>query len=166
MKLSLRTSILVGIAVVLLLMTIPSTIRAFMDQGPYLFTHQFFEDLLARLWGPGRLRFVVQPVVASFLGFRDGSKDKRLGLPPFFLILVRHASQRGDLLRGAFNSVRDLVVLAIIADLVAQYLIFRRVNAPAALLVGPVLIAGPYSLLRALANLPSAQRPRGAAQPL
>jgi hypothetical protein len=48
--------------------------------------------------------------------------------------------------------IRDLVAIGIILDAVAQFLIFRQIHPGAALRVGPVLIATPYALARALSN--------------
>jgi hypothetical protein len=45
-----------------------------------------------------------------------------------------------------------LVAIAIILDLIAQAIILREVHPAAALLLGPVLIAVPYSIFRTLAN--------------
>jgi len=56
------------------------------------------------------------------------------------------------LLRSAFASVRNLVAIAIILDVVSQFLIFHEIHPGAALLLGPVLIAVPYALSRALTN--------------
>jgi hypothetical protein len=108
--------------------------------------------MLARLSGAGRLRFILQPMAAVFIGMRDGIRDSRLGSPPFLSALVFQRERRKDLLRGAFAAVRDLVAVAIILDVIAQFLIFRNVHSGAALLLGPVLITLPYSISRALAN--------------
>jgi hypothetical protein len=57
----------------IVLAALPGQIRRFLQTGePYLFSHHFFEDMLARLSGPGRLRFILQPAIALFLGIRDG----------------------------------------------------------------------------------------------
>jgi hypothetical protein len=55
-------------------------------------------------------------------------------------------------MRSALASVRDLVAVAILLDVVAQFLIFRMVHPGAALLLGPVLIGFPYASSRALTN--------------
>jgi hypothetical protein len=55
-------------------------------------------------------------------------------------------------LRSAFVSVRDLVAIAILLDVISQFLIFHEVRPGAALVVGPVLITLPYVLARALTN--------------
>lgn len=154
MKISLsRSSILTALVIVVLLAALPGTIQRLVRTGdPYLLTRQFFEDLLARLSGPGRLRFILQPVTAIFIGMRDGIRDSRLGYPPFLSALVSLHGHRRNLLLSGFASVRDLVAIAIILDVIAQFLIFRNVYPGAALLLGPVLITLPYSISRALAN--------------
>jgi len=63
-------------------------------------------------------------------------------------------------LRGALASVRNLVAVAILLDVASQFLIFRRVNPFAALLLGPVLIGLPYASSRALTNRIAGRRPR------
>ena len=154
MKISLsRSSILTALAIAILLAALPGAIARLARTGnPYLLTQQFFEDILARLSGPGRLRFILQPLTAALLGLRDGKKDSQAGCPPFLVALVCHRAHRSNLLRSAFASVRDLVAIAVILDLISQFLIFREVRPGAALVLGPMLIAVPYSISRALAN--------------
>jgi hypothetical protein len=154
MKISVsRSSILTALAIAILLAALPSTIARLVRTGdPYLLTKQFFEDMLVRLSGAGRLRFILQPVAALFVGMRDGIKDSRVGCPPFLSALLSHPARRTDLLRSAFASVRDLVAIAIILDVISQFLIFQEVHPGAALVLGPVLISLPYSISRALAN--------------
>jgi hypothetical protein len=148
-----RSSILQWVVVAILLTALPGAVHTIIQtHDPYLFTRQFFEDILARLSGPGRLRFILQPVVAIFLGSRDGMKDARLGHAPFLWVLLFHRNRRSDAFRSAINSLRNLVALAILMDVIAQILIFRQVRPGAALLVGPVLIGVPYGLARAFAN--------------
>src|SRR5262249_19527011 len=93
-----------------------------------------------------------QPVAASLVGIRDGKSDAHGGRPAFLSALAFHGSGRLGLLRNALASIRDLVAIAIILDVVAQLLIFENVHPGAALLLGPVLIAVPYSISRAIAN--------------
>jgi hypothetical protein len=154
MKISFsRSSVLAAIAIVILVSALPGAIRRIIQSGdPYLFTRQFFLDLRARLSGPGRMRFIVQPAVAVLLGLRDGKRDSRTGRPPFLFGLVFHRVHTRALWGSAVASVRDLVAFAIILDVISQLLIFREVHPGAALLLGPILIAVPYSIARALAN--------------
>jgi hypothetical protein len=153
--------ILTAVAVVILLSAVPSEIQRFLRTGsPYLLTNKFFSDILARFSGPGRFRFIIQPLMAVVIGIRDGRRDAREGRPPFLLALVSGGRHKKDLLRGAFASVRNLVAIAIILDVISQYLIFREIHPGAALLVGPLLIAVPYALSRAFANRISQRAPR------
>lgn len=148
-----RTSILSAVVIAVLLAALPGAIRKLIQTGdPYLLTERFFQDILARLSGPGRLRFIVQPTVAIILGMRSGIKDAREGVPPFLWALAFHGKRRRVLLRSAFASIQDLVAIAILLDVISQVLIFHEVRPGAALLVGPLLITLPYVLARALSN--------------
>ena len=56
------------------------------------------------------------------------------------------------MLKTAFVDVSTLIAVAILLDCISQFLILRAVYPGAALVVGPVLIAIPYSVSRALSN--------------
>jgi hypothetical protein len=145
-----RSSVLTLVVVLALLAALPGSIyRVIQTRDLYLFSRHFFADILARLSGPGRLRFIIQPSMAILLGARDGAKDARAGARPFF---AAHRGHRRQLLRDTFASIRDLIAIAILLDMISQLLIFRGVRVGAALVVGPVLIALPYALSRALSN--------------
>jgi hypothetical protein len=159
-----RSWILPAIVLAILLALTPHALyRAIKTGDFYLFTGAFFGDMLARLHGPGRLRFILQPTVAILLGIRDGRKDAREGMPPFLWSLIFHKELRPRLLKEMLTSVRNIVSVAILLDLISQYLIFHMIRPGAALVLGPVLIAAPYSLTRAWTNRFS--RPRGAGAP-
>ncbi len=148
-----RDWILPIIVLAILLAFIPQALyRVFKTGDPYLFTNQFFGDMLARLHGPGRLRFILQPTVAILLGIRDGRRDALAGATPFLWGLIFHKELRPQLLKQMLTSVRNIVAIAILLDLISQYLIFHLVRPGAALVLGPVLIALPYSCARALSN--------------
>jgi len=147
------SSILSGVVIAILVAALPGAILKIIQTGDlYLFTNHFFQDILARLSGPGRLRFILQPTVAIILGTRNGMKDASAGLPPFLWALVLHGEHRRELLRSSLASTRNLLAIAILLDLVSQFLIFHEIRPGAALVVGPVLIAVPYALARALSN--------------
>ena len=154
MKISIsRSSLLTALVIVALSVAVPFAVVEFIKTGEfYMLSHRFVDDMAARLHGPGRLRFILQPVAAIVLGARDGVKDARAGNRPFLWGLVFGRGSRRDLIRSALASVRNLVAVAILLDMVAQLLIFRMVHPGAALLFGPVLIALPYAIARALTN--------------
>ena len=65
------SSTLVSLALTFLLAALPVAIRRLARTGdPYLLTRQFFDDILARISGPGRLRFTLHPPAALLVGFR------------------------------------------------------------------------------------------------
>jgi hypothetical protein len=127
-------------------------IYAYHHGGFYLFSRQFLEDLPKRLTGPGRFRFILQPTVAIILGIRAGKADAQLGRAPYLFSLFFRGEQRSALLGEAFEHLATLVGAAILLDAVLQFLILHEIFPGAALVVGPVLIAFPYSLSRALSN--------------
>jgi len=146
------TLILASLTLLVLLLSLPGSLReAFERGGFYLFSREFFEDLPKRLTGPGRFRFVLQPAVALLLGLRDGLGDARAGRPPYLYSLVFYQGRR-ELLRSGFNTVVNLMLMGILLDSIAQWLILGASYPVAALVVGPVLIMLPYTLARALTN--------------
>jgi len=141
------------LVILVLVASIPSSLRyAYQHGGFYMFSKQFLIDLPKRLNGPGRFRFVLQPVVAIFLGIRAGVADGRAGRLPYIFSLLTDGRHRWELMKEGFAQVATLVGVAILLDAVSQWLILRAIYPGPALVVGPVLIAFPYSVSRALAN--------------
>jgi hypothetical protein len=139
------------LAALILLAAIPSAVRDTLDTGRvYLFSRQFLDELPQRLTGPGRLRFVLQPLVAILLGWRSGRADVRAGRPAYLYGLVTGSVDRKASLRNGLAVVRDLVAVGIVLDAVAQLLIYQQVHPGAAVVIGPVLICLPYAVSRAL----------------
>jgi len=152
MKLT-RSTIITGLAVLVLVAAIPSAVRETFERGRiYLFSWEFLADLPARLTGAGRLRFVFQPTMAILLGLRGGLADGRAGRPPYLMGLLFDPLHRREYVRTGLRNIRDLVAIGIILDVVAQFLIFRQVHPGAALVIGPLLITMPYALARAVTN--------------
>jgi len=148
-----RSTIITGLAVLVLVAALPSAIREALESGRiYLLSREFVADLPARFTGPGRLRFVLQPTMAILLGLRGGLADARAGRPPYVMGLLFDPRHRWEYVRTGVTTIRDLVAVGIILDVVAQFLIFWQVHPGAALLIGPVLITGPYALARAVTN--------------
>ncbi|WP_431273043.1 hypothetical protein ACQ858_12395 [Variovorax ureilyticus] len=153
MKFNRRTlsTIITVVAGLVLLAALPSAIVDTFETGRiYLFSHQFLEELPQRFTGPGRMRFILQPAVAVFLGIRGGRLDAQMGRSPYLYALLTGADDRRALLRSGLAAVRDLVSMSIVFDVVAQFLIYGRVYPGAAVVLGPVLICLPYSVARAL----------------
>ena len=147
------TIILAALTLIVLLLSAPGSLRDNYERGwIYLFSSDFFADIPKRLTGPGRFRFILQPLFAIFLGIRSGRADAREGRPPYIYGLLFHREHRGELMRSAFKTVINLMLMGILLDAIAQWLIFGVSHPGAALVVGPVLILLPYSLARAISN--------------
>ena len=156
------STIVTALAVLILVAAIPSAVRDTFESGRvYLFSREFLDELPQRFTGPGRFRFVVQPLVAIFLGWRGGMGDARAGRPPYLYGLLAGGTDRKELLRGGLRAIRDLIAVGIVLDAVAQLLIYGEVHPAAALVVGPVLICIPYAVARALTNRVAGLMQRG-----
>jgi hypothetical protein len=99
------------------------------------------------------LRFVVQPVTAMLLGIRSGLADAQAGRPPYLYGVLMQRHRRRALVRSGFETVVNLLRMGMLMDAVCQWFILGVSYPGAALVVGPVLIGGPYTLARALESL-------------
>jgi len=146
-------TIVTVVAVLTLLAALPSAVLDTFETGRvYLFSQQFLEDLPQRFSGPGRFRFVLQPLIAMLVGWRGGLGDARAGRPPYLYGLFMDGENRRELIRSGITAIRNLVAMGILMDALAQLLIYRQVHPGAALVVGPILICLPYAMARALTN--------------
>ncbi len=110
------------------------------------------ERVIARVTGPLSMRFMLQPLMATMLGIRDGRLDAKAGNPPFVMEVLFHPADRKKALRSALKSLLTPIVLGSVLDAVAQYLIFHQVRPFWALVVGTLVIGLPYSAARGLTN--------------
>ena len=125
---------LAACTIIVLFAALPGAVRHALETGDvYMFSRSFLDDLPRRLTGPGRLRFIFQPIVAISLGIMSGKREVRAQLINLFLF-------------------------SILLDLVAQRLILGGAYPAAALVVGPVLISAPFLIARACANHVRRQR--------
>jgi hypothetical protein len=151
------TTVLAVLTVFALALSVPASLREAYERGGfYVFTRQFLDDIPRRLGGPGRFRFLLQPAVAIALGIIAGRSDARAGRPSYLHAVFFGHEDRTALVRGAFRSIANLLLMGILVDSVCQWLILGTSYPGAALVVGPILIVAPYSLSRALAYHASA----------
>jgi hypothetical protein len=112
----------------------------------------FVDGLLARLDGPMSLRLLLQPLMALFFAYRDGRRDAQAGRPPYFWALFSDAEHRPAMLQSGWKSVGKVFVIAILLDLIFQYLVFQNFRPIGAVVAGLVLAIVPYVLLRGPVN--------------
>lgn len=113
---------------------------------------RIFENLIGRVSGPMKFRLILQPLMATIFAIRSGLKDAKGGRPAYFWALFTDSAHRQDLLRDGWKSVGRVFILAIIIDVVYQFIVFRWVYPVEALLVAAILAFIPYLLIRGPVN--------------
>ena len=147
------TILLAGLTLIVLALSAPASLRDAFDRGGfYLFSLDFLKEIPQRLTGPGRFRFFMQPLIAIILGIGSGRADAKAGRPPFIYGLIFHPELRGEMMKSAYRTVANLVLMGILLDSLFQWILFGVSHPGAALVVGPVLILLPYMIARAFAN--------------
>lgn len=118
------------------------------------------EELLARIWenlagrldGPMKFRLLLQPTVAAIFAIRAGLKDAHEGRPPYFWTIFTDPAQRSELLREGWKAVSKVFIVAVVIDVVYQYLVFRWFYPGEALITAFILAFVPYLLIRGPVN--------------
>lgn len=146
-----RRILLWALVVCMVLAALPGAVQDTLETGRvYLFSKQFVEDLPRRFTGPGRRRFMFQPLMAVLLGVFGGLRDARKGETPYIFALLFHAKKRRQLLRSGIAAIGDLLAMGILVDAAAQLLIYGRIYPGPALVLGPMFICIPYASSRGL----------------
>ncbi len=158
---SRRTTLAIGLLTLAVLgVSIPGALRDASERGGfYLFSMEFLLDIPKRLAGPGRLRFLIQPVLAILIGIRSGRADAAAGRPALLRGLFLLADHRRKLLRDSFESIAALLLMGILMDSVFQWILLGVSYPGAALVIGPVLITVPYAAARTVACVAGRQAP-------
>jgi hypothetical protein len=113
---------------------------------------RFWEDVMGRVGGPMTFRLILQPIMAAFFAVRSGLKDSKEGKPAYFWALFTDSVHRRNMLRDGWKSVGKVFVIAIIIDLVYQWIVFRWFYPVEALLVAAILAFIPYLVIRGPVN--------------
>jgi hypothetical protein len=111
-----------------------------------------FENLADRVGGPLTFRLILQPTVAILLAIRDGRKDAREGHVPYFWALFTEPAHRQELLRQGWKAVAKVFSVAIVIDVVYQFIVLRWVYPGETLIVAFILACLPYLLIRGPVN--------------
>ncbi len=109
----------------------------------------FMDGLMDRVNGPMSFRLLLQPLMACFFAFRDGRKDAREERTPFFWGLFTDPEHLGYLLKSGWRGVGKVFIIAMVLDVVFQWVFFKNFRAARApLYAGVILAVIPYVLLR------------------
>ena len=109
---------------------------------------RFSENLVGRVHGPMNFRLIMQPLMAVFFAIRDGRKDAHDGRVPYFWALFTEPGHRRELLRNGWKSVAKIFIIAIVLDVIYQFIVVRWFYPGEALVVAFFLAIIPYVLLR------------------
>jgi hypothetical protein len=104
-------------------------------------------ETVSRIAGPLVFRFILQPLVASAFAIFDGIRDARLGRAPHLAEIPALRNGRADRIREGL-AVSRVLTLAIIVDLLYQYVALAEFRPLQALIVGLSLACMPYLLMR------------------
>jgi hypothetical protein len=110
------------------------------------------ENLIGRVSGPMHFRVYLQPVMAMVFAILAGIADARAGRPPYFWSIFTDPAHRAELVRAGWKDVGKVFILAIVLDVVYQYIVARFVYPGEALLVALLLAIVPYLVVRGLAT--------------
>ena len=95
-------------------------------------------------------RFLMQPVMAMLLGFRDGRRDAREFRPAFLWSILTNRKRRLELLKDAVRSVAKILILALLLDGIYQLIVFKRIYPLEAVAVAITVALLPYLLIRGI----------------
>jgi hypothetical protein len=147
------TLVLAGLTVTVLVLSAPASLEDDLHRHQlYVFSMSFFRDIPKRLSGPGRFRFILQPLMAILLGIRHGVAEAHEGRPGYLSALLFNLAPRREVIRSFFKTTLNLLLMGVLVDSVCQWLVLGTSHLGASLVVGPVLVLTPYALARALAN--------------
>ncbi len=115
-------------------------------------------DYLAQVWGMvvGRhygllsFRLIIQPLVAAGFGIRAGLGDARAGRLPFGWTVITRSNLRRDLLLEKWSHLKLLFIVAVLADVIYQFIELRWIYPVQALIVAAILAFPSYFLIRGL----------------
>jgi hypothetical protein len=147
------TYVLAGLTLLMLLLSVPGSLQQAHERGGfYIFSWEFLAEIPKRLTGPGRFRFMLQPLVAMILGIRSGLMDARVGRPPFLQAVILRPDLRQELVKSALENLLNVVLMGILMDSTFQWVLYGYSYPGAALMIGPLLVTGPYVLARGFTN--------------
>jgi hypothetical protein len=107
-----------------------------------------WHDLVEKPGEPMRFRFILQPLMAAIVAFRDGLKDARKGRSPYFWTVIRNPGKRVEQLEEGLNATARIILLGIGVDAVYQVIVLKRFYPNEAVVVALLLAFIPYLILR------------------
>jgi len=108
------------------------------------------EELLGRASGPFHLRLILQPTMATLLAIRAGLRDAKQGAPPFLWTFFSDHAERKRLIQSAWKDIGKLFVIAIVLDVIYQFVELHAFRWLQTIIVVLVLAILPYTIVRSI----------------
>lgn len=128
----------------LMIAAVFSIVNTIQHKRIYLFTDAFWLDVVTRFQGPGRFRFLFQPIVGLLLGYSHGRRSARHSITRV------HSSL--EIWRNAIRALSVPLMIGVLADVIFQYVLFRNIHFFPALLIGPLFVTAPYIIASTIAT--------------
>jgi len=109
---------------------------------------RIWRNLLDRPGGPMTFRFILQPIMATIAALYDGVEDARAGRSPYLWTIFADSTERGGRLWEGLISTARVLLLALVMDVIYQYIVFDTFHPGETVIVALLLAFVPYLLLR------------------
>jgi hypothetical protein len=113
---------------------------------------QLLPDLIGRVHGPFAFRLILQPLSAAIIAWRAGLRDARSGRPAYGWTVLSNPVERRDLLREGWSELSRVFFIAVIIDVIYEWVVFREIYPGQSFIVATVLALLPYPLFRGVVN--------------
>jgi hypothetical protein len=107
-----------------------------------------WHDLVARTTGPMWFRLALQPLVAAVFGIRAGLRNARQGASHAGRPHSLDPDYRRAMFRQAWQDVGKMLIIGVALDAIFQLIALHTVYPGEALVVGFLLVAVPYQVIR------------------
>ena len=107
-----------------------------------------WNDLVEKPGEPMRFRFILQPLMAAVVAFRDGLKDARKGRSPYLWTMATKPRERGERIKEGLNATARIILLGIGVDALYQVIVLNRFYPGEAVVVALMLAVIPYLVMR------------------
>src|SRR5262245_35266675 len=97
-------------------------------------------------------RLILQPLMATIYGIRDGVKDAHEGQPPYFWSMFTDSEHARERLLDGAKAVGRVLALGVAMDVIYQFMVYRRLYPVELVIVVLLLVFVPYLLIRGPAN--------------
>ena len=109
---------------------------------------RFANNMIERVSGPMHFRLLMQPFMATVFAVIAGRADAKAGKTPYFWGLLSDPAHRRDMLKDGWKDVGKVFTLAILLDVVYQFIVEKFVYPLEAITVAFLLAIVPYLLVR------------------